>query len=136
MEILTGPSSGSGTAWSFGSGRFGLYGVRSGSEPFRMWIRSVNGSETASPHAAQISAIFTELRWAIAPQTTDPSASPPWNVIRYSPSARACTHRGTDNCTLTFSVDIVLVQQNPAPSSAGITAHGDCTSAITTSAAM
>ena len=85
----------------------------------------------AMPAAAHSIATRTELCSAIAPHVTLPRARPPWNVIRYVPSARAYTQPGTESCTLTFSVDMLAVHAYPAPSSVGIRIHGSCTSAIT-----
>ena len=67
------------------------------------------------------------------PHSTEPSASPPWKVIRYVPSARACTHAGTEICTEVFSEAIVLVQQNPHTISVGIMIDGRWIRARTTS---
>src|SRR6202789_330594 len=92
-------------------------------------MRRINGKLAANPIDAQISETRVELRCAIAPHTTLPSANPPWNAIRYTPSARAYTHAGTLNCTDTFSVDIVVVHAKPAPISVTITTAGIRTSA-------
>src|ERR1700761_601210 len=89
----------------------------------------MNGIDIAMPTAEQINATFVELRCAITPHTTLPRAIPPWKVIRYVPSARAYTHPGTESCTDTFSVDIVVVQAKPAPISVAIATAGICTNA-------
>lgn len=125
----------SGNGGSSGAARFGTRGEMSGTPPFRTWNRLTNGNVATRPAEAAIRAFGVLECSATKPHSTEPSASPPWKVIRYVPSARACTHAGTDTWTDVFSEAIVLVQQNPATISVAITTAGRCTSASTSNVA-
>src|ERR1700761_9225802 len=50
------------------------------------------------------------------PHSELPNAMPAQNTIWYAPRERACTQEGTQSCTPTLKVDVVLVHAKPAAS--------------------
>ena len=134
-EIRTGPAS-AGSAEDSVAGKGAALagpghgeGVWSGTPPLSMWKRLTRGKVMTSPEAAAMRALGVVVCSATRPQRTEPSARPPWKVMRYVPRARAWTHAGTETWTEVLSEAMVLVQQKPEKTSGTMMIAGRWTKA-------
>src|SRR5881628_2493571 len=105
VSTSTGPSSGSGSKISVGSGQC-EDGVRS-----RLLVLACSGhhsddmAHTTSRPALTSRLVELDAAPATTPHTTEPSACPPMKISWYTDSPRARTHAGRLNCIEAFSVE-------------------------------
>ena len=131
VSTSTGPSSGSGSNTSVGSGQC-VDGVRS-----RLPVLACRGHHSNdNPHAASRPTLTSRLVTlfvapASTPHTTEPSACPPMKISWYTDNPRARTQPGRLSCIAAFKVDSDSSHDAPPTTNAASTIAKSCTKAST-----